>query len=238
MSAKIRIAAIGDLHMQQGLSGNYYQMFESISQNADILLICGDLTANGFTNEAKMLAEELTPCKIPILGVLGNHDYANGQQHEIKEILSPQVFFLDNQLYTYKQIGFAGAKGFGGGFNKHLLTPFGEGVLKQFVYEAVSETMKLHEALVRLETSKKVVVLHYAPIRQTLEGEYLEVYPFLGTSRLLEPIENFNVTAVFHGHAHHGSPVSKTPKGIPVYNVAFPLLERINPNQPYKIVEI
>lgn len=235
---KTRIAAMSDLHMQQGVSGIYKHHFEEISKKADILLLCGDLTDNGLLKEAELLAEELNSCKIQVIGILGNHDYTNNQDEEIKKMLSAKMFLLGEQPYTYQDIGFVGVKGFGGGFDKHLVTPLGENLFKQFVYEAVNETIKLEETLAKLETDKKIVILHYAPIRQTLEGEPLEVYPFLGTSRLIEPIENYHVSAVFHGHAHYGKIEGQTISGIPVYNVSFPLLLRNNPDQPFIVVEI
>lgn len=239
MIKKVRIAAMGDLHMQAELAGTFRHTFEEISRIADILLLCGDLTSEGLLKEAKALAEELSFCKIPIVGVLGNHDYTNNLQEEIKRILSVEhLFFLENHPYIFKDVGFAGVKGFCGGFDNHQTAPFGEQVLKQFVYEAVNETIKLEEALVKLETDKKIVVLHYSPISQTVTGEPLEVYPLLGTSRLEEPIDSFAVNAVFHGHSHHGSPLGKTGRGIPVYNVSLPVMKRVQPDEPYVIIEI
>ncbi len=235
---KIRIAAIADLHTQPDSLNFFRQIFTEISKKADILLLCGDLTSDGLPKEAEVLTEELHFCKIPVLGILGNHDYTNNKQGEIRKLLSEKVHILDNQPFVFKGIGFAGTKGFGGGFDNHLAEPFGEQVLKQFVLEAVNEAIKLEEALTKLETEKKIILLHYSPIRQTVVGESLEVYPMLGTSRLIEPIENFNATAVFHGHAHHGSPEGKTNKGIPVYNVSLPLLSKLQPDQPYKIIEV
>lgn len=232
------MAAMGDLHMQQDSAGIFREIFAKISKQADILLLCGDLTDNGLIDEAQLLGEELSFCKIPVVGVLGNHDHTNNQQEEIKKILSPYMVMLEDQPYIYNNIGFAGVKGFGGGFDNHLVLPFGEKILKQFVYEALNETTKLEEALTKLETDRKVVLLHYAPIRQTVEGESLEVYSLLGTSRLVEPIDNFKVNAVFHGHAHHGKAYGKTAQGVPVYNVSMPVLKKIQPNQLYIIVRI
>lgn len=230
---------MGDLHIQEDSGESFRQIFKEVSKKADILLLCGDLTHTGLPKEAEVLSEQLSFCKIPIIGVLGNHDYTNNQHEEIKKILSAQhMFVLGNEPYIFKQVGFAGVKGFAGGFDNHLTAPFGEQILKQFVYEAISEAIKLEEALAKLETEKKVVVLHYSPIRQTVVGESLEIYPMLGTSRLIEPIENYNVSAVFHGHAHHGTPQGKTTGGIPVYNVAFPLLSKIQPHQPYMLIEV
>lgn len=236
---KTRIAAMGDLHINTGSSGAFRQIFAEISKQADVLLLCGDLTQDGLLKEAEILVEELSFCKIPIAGILGNHDFSAGQQEEVKKILSnKQMHILDNRPYILKDVGIAGTKGFGGGFDKHLTAPYGEQILKQFVFEAVNEAIKLEEALANLETDKKIVVLHYSPIRQTIVGESPEIYPLLGTSRLAQPIDDFNVTAAFHGHAHHGSPEGKTNKGIPVYNVSFSLLSRLQPHQPYRIIEI
>lgn len=236
---KMCIAAMGDLHIQENDSKPFRKIFEEISKKADILLLCGDLTRTGLPEEAQILAEELNFCKIPVAGVLGNHDYTNNRQEEIRKILfATGMFVLGNEPYIYKEVGFAGVKGFCGGFDKHLTAPFGERILKEFVMEAVNETMQLEEALMKLETEKKIVILHYSPIRETVVGESLEIYPMLGTSRLTEPIDNLNVTAVFHGHSHHGTAQGKTSKGIPVYNVAFPLLKKINAMKPYLIVEI
>lgn len=232
------IAAVSDLHMQPNLIGSYRNLFIEISQEADVLLLCGDLTDHGVVEEAEMLKDELSFCKVPILGVLGNHDYADNRQEEIKKSLSQTMHFLENQPFVIQNVGFAGAKGFGGGFDNHIAGGFGEDILKRFVYEAINETLILESALRELDTSKKVVVLHYSPTRQTLAGEPEEIYPFLGSSRLAEPIDNFNVTIAFHGHAHYGSPEGKTAKGTPVYNVVFSLRQKLNKNKPYLLVEI
>lgn len=235
---KTRIAAMADLHTTQDSQGIFRSIFVDISRKADILLIAGDLTQDGLLEEAEILSEELSFCKIPVVGVLGNHDFSTNQQEEIKKILYQKMHILDNRPYIFKGIGIVGAKGFGGGFDKHLTEPYGEQILKQFVFEAINEAIKLEEALTKLETEKKIVILHYSPIRQTVVGESLEIYPMLGTNRLVQPIDDFGVTAVFHGHAHHGSPEGKTQKGIPVYNVSFPLLLKIQPQKPYKIIDI
>src|SRR5919201_1949093 len=229
MSAKpdsLRIAAIGDLHVHQNSPDSLQPLFEKISQSADVLALCGDLTHLGLPQEAEKLANDLRSCRIPVVAVLGNHDYQSGQQEEVKKILrAGKVSVLEeSETFELNGVGFAGAKGFGGGFNKHMLTPFGEEAIKHFVTEAVNELLRLEVALNSLRTEKVVVVLHYAPIAETVMGEPPEIFPFLGSSRLAETIDHFDVNAVFHGHAHHGTPEGKTTKGIPVYNCCFQLV--------------
>ena len=146
---------------------------------------------------------------------------------------------LDGEECEIHGIGFVGVKGFAGGFGQHALQPWGEETTKRFVHEAVDDALKLESALARLRTPQRVALLHYAPIRDTVTGEAPEIFPFLGSSRLEEPLNRYAVTAVFHGHAHHGSPEGHTTGGIPVYNVAAPLLHKTFPDQPlFRIVEI
>jgi hypothetical protein len=135
-------------------------------------------------------------------------------------------------------VGFAGAKGFCGGFDKHMLQPWGERTIKQFVADAVAESMHLESALAKLRMERKLAVLHYAPVKGTVEGEPLEIYPYLGSSRMAEPLDHFGVSAVVHGHAHGGSPEARTARGIPVYNVALPLLRKLHPQQPFLVLTL
>ena len=236
----LRVAAIGDLHFHQNFSGNLQWLFEKISENADVLALCGDLTHLGLPQEAERLLNELRSCRIPIVAVLGNHDYQSGHAEEVKQKLRDgKVIVLDeNETFELKGVGFAGTKGFGGGFDRHMLTPFGEESIKQFVTEAVNESLRLEVALNGLHTEKTVVILHYAPIAGTVIGEPPEIFPFLGSSRLAETIDHFDVNAVFHGHAHHGSHQGKTTKGTPVYNCCLELLQKTTPEQPYALVEV
>ncbi len=235
----IKIAALGDLHMQTSLIGYYKPIFETISQEAEVLLLCGDLTDHGSVEEAKLLVEELSTCSIPILGVLGNHEFTHNHQEKIRKVICPKpITLLDNDSQVIKGVGFAGVKGFLGGFDNHMLGIHGEEVLRNIVYEAINEALKLEDNLSILDTEKKVVIMHYSPIKQTVIGEPTELYPFLGSSRLAGPIDRFEVTAVFHGHAHHGQAEGKTAKGIPVYNVSVPVRKKIDANKPYLIVEI
>jgi len=149
------------------------------------------------------------------------------------------VTMLDGESYETHGIGFAGTKGFAGGFGRGVLGAWGEATIKQFAHEAINEALKLESALARLRTPHRIALLHYSPVRATVEGEPLEIYPWLGCSRLEEPLSRYPVTVVFHGHAHKGCPEGRTGNGIPVYNVAMPLLRRRNPDQPpFKLIEV
>src|SRR6187399_578564 len=237
----LRIAAIGDLHVAKTSQGKFQPLFEQIADSADVLLLCGDFTDYGMPDEARVLARELNAAvKVPVIAVLGNHDYEAGRQDEITQILSDAgVRVLDGEVTEVLGVGFAGVKGFAGGFGRGALGPWGETAIKQFVQAAVDEALKLEAALARLRTQRRVAILHYSPIRATVEGEPVEIFPYLGSSRLEEPINRYRVSAVFHGHAHRGAPEGRTTAGVPVYNVAMPLLARTNPDRPpYLIVEV
>jgi Icc-related predicted phosphoesterase len=230
----VRLAAMGDVHCTRTSQGALQPLFQQINERADILLLCGDLTDYGLPEEAQVLAKELiSGLKIPVVGVLGNHDFESGQAQEVQHILSDAgVRVLDGDGCEIHGVGFAGAKGFAGGFGERALEPWGEESIKRFVHEAIDEALKLERAISRLHTPQRIVVLHYAPIQATVEGEPPELFPFLGSSRLEEPLNRYAVTAVFHGHAHHGSLEGRTQRQVPVYNVAIPLLRRSFPDQP------
>jgi Icc-related predicted phosphoesterase len=243
MSARldsVRVAAIGDLHVHQHSPDNLQALFDHVSQNADVLALCGDLTHLGLPEEAERLGNDLRSCRIPVVAVLGNHDYQSGRADELKKILrSHKVTILEEtETFELRGVGFAGAKGFCGGFDKQMLAPFGEEMIKQFVTEAVNESLRLEIALNSLRTERTVVVLHYAPIAATVVGEPPEIFPFLGSSRLAETIDHFDVDAVFHGHAHHGSYQGKTTKGTPVYNCCLQLMQKVAPEKPFALVEV
>jgi Icc-related predicted phosphoesterase len=236
---KVRIAALADLHAREAARGTYRELLASVCQTSDVLLLCGDLTDSGLAREAEILAEDLLTCKMPVVAVLGNHDYEHGQHREIVETLTHAgVTILDGECYEVHGVGFAGVKGFAGGFGTHVVQPWGEEIIKRFVQETINEALRLETALAKLETERKVAILHYAPIRETVEGEHPEVVTYLGCSRLVEPIDRFNVSAVFHGHAHHGALEGRTAKGIPVYNASLPLLRRLRPDRPYVLAEV
>jgi Icc-related predicted phosphoesterase len=237
----VRIAAVADLHCSKASRGALQPLFSRMTESADVLLLGGDLTDYGLPEEAHILVQELkSAAKAPIVAVLGNHDFESGRQDEIKKILAGGgVTVLDGDAVEVHGIGFAGAKGFVGGFGPRALQPWGEVSIKRFVHEAVDEALKLESGLARLRTERRVVLLHYSPILATVEGEPPEILPFLGSSRLEEPINRYGVTAVFHGHAHHGREEGRTSAGVPVYNVAMSLLHRARPEvQPFKLVEV
>ena len=233
----VKIAGIGDLHVAETSAGTWRELFAEISERAEVLALCGDLTNLGAPREAEILADELSACTIPVVGVLGNHDFECGQPDEVRGILHDAgVFFLEGQAVEIEGIGFAGAKGFAGGFGARMLSPFGEPAIKQFVAEGVEEAMRLETALRALGSERSVVVLHYAPIAATVEGEPKEIFPFLGSSRLAETIDRFGVSAILHGHAHLGTYTARTEKGIPVYNCARSVEKPSG--RPYALIEI
>jgi Icc-related predicted phosphoesterase len=212
-----------------------------VNDQADMLLLCGDLTDYGLPEEADILARELAAAvNIPIVAVLGNHDYESGQHLEVCKILTAAgIKLLDGEACEIDGTGIAGAKGFSGGFGRATLGAWGEPATKRFVQEAMDEAMKFEGALARLRTTRRIAMLHYAPIRETVEGEPLEIYAYLGTSRLEEPLNRHPVNVVFHGHAHHGCLEGRTSIGTPVFNVAMPLLLQKFPGRPpFRIVEI
>lgn len=241
MTNTLRLAAIGDLHCTRKSEGAFRNVFHRISDEADVLLLCGDLTDYGLPEEAQILAHEIMAgAAIPVIAVLGNHDYESGKAEDVRRILlDAGTTMLDGDSCEVRGVGFVGIKGFCGGFGKRSVEPWGEGALKQFVHATVDEALKLEKALTHVKSPTCVVLMHYSPIEATVHGEPPEIYAFLGSSRLEEPLSRRNVAAVFHGHAHYGSLEGHTKSGVPVYNVAMPLLRRVAPNgQPYRIVTV
>ncbi|MGZ7032225.1 MAG: metallophosphoesterase family protein [Thermoanaerobaculia bacterium] len=240
-NAVVRIAAVGDIHTKETSSGELQSLFRKMTESADIALLCGDLTDYGTVEEAEILAHEITSAlRIPAIGVLGNHDFESGLQHEVARIVAQAgVTMLDGDSHELRGIGFAGVKGFVGGFGRRQLGFWGEKSLKDLIHETIEEVLKLEAALARLRTPQKIAVLHYAPIQATVEGEAPEIVPFCGSSRLEEPLDRYRVSAVFHGHAHHGSPEGRTQGSVPVFNVAMPLLKRRYPDRPpFRVFEV
>jgi Icc-related predicted phosphoesterase len=240
---KTRIAAVADIHVKQTDKNKWVGFFKEVSQKADVLLICGDLTDTGDEEEAKVLCDELKACTIPIIAVLGNHDHEKGRHKLIRQILQNEhVHILDGESVVIGNVGFAGIKGFGGGFDRYMLSYFGESAMKAFVQEALDEELRLERALEQLDKKqegiKKIAVLHYAPIQETVKGEPEQIFPFLGSSRLAEPLIRKQVVAVFHGHAHVGTLEGTLSNGVKVYNVATPILQKAGYPCPYYMLEI
>ena len=229
----VRFAAVGDIHATKDAAGNLRTFFAQASDAADVLLLCGDLTDYGTAEEAKVLADELAVVKIPVVAVLGNHDYESGTHEAVVEALKHVgVRVLDGEAVEIEGVGIAGAKGFAGGYGRGSLGSWGEPAIKLFVQEALNEAMKLEAALAKLRTPRRIALLHYSPIVGTVEGEPVEIYPFLGSSRLEDPLNRHDVGAAFHAHVHRGSLEGRTRAGVPVYNVARPLLQRRWPERP------
>lgn len=235
---KLRVAAIGDVHASANAPGRWRETVAEIGEAADVLCLCGDLTNHGTVPEARSLADDLRGCKVPVLAVLGNHDHHCGCAEEVARVLCEAgVKFLEDDVHEVGGVGFAGVKGFCGGFDGMMLDAFGETAIKTFVQEVLDETLRLEHALKELEAERRVVVLHYAPIAATVMGEPEAIFPFLGCSRLAETIDRFDgIEAVFHGHAHHGTYAGKTRKGIPVFNVAAQIPKPTG--KPYALIEV
>jgi len=239
-ASRVRVAALGDLHVTETMQRPYRDVFAQISSEADVLVLCGDLTNYGKTSEAHVLAEDLHACAIPIVAVLGNHDYESNCVDDVKHILTQAgVKILDNgEAVEVLGVGFAGCMGAMGGFARGMLSSFGEPAVKTFVQACLEETMKLETGLRMLRTDRAIAVTHYAPVATTLEGEPLEIFAFLGNARLAETIDRFdNVRFALHGHAHRGVFRGATPKGVPVYNVAKPVLMRTC-ERPYALLDV
>jgi Icc-related predicted phosphoesterase len=239
VQGRVRVAALADMHFTTAQAGTLAPLLAQAAGEADVLVLCGDLTDHGSAEEARLLARELAAVKVPVVAVLGNHDHESGQQAEVKQVLlDAGIHVLDGDAVEVRGVGFAGTKGFAGGFDQRSLAPWGEQSIKRFVHESIEEALKLESALARLRTPQRIAVLHYAPVRATVEGEPLEIYPFLGSSRLEEPINRYPVTAVLHGHAHRGAFEGRTRGGVPVYNVSLPLLRARHPERPFHLLEL
>lgn len=227
----IRIAAIGDVHFGRESAGSLSAYWAQLHEQADLLLLAGDLTRVGTVKEARVLADELRVVQVPVIAVLGNHDYHAGQEEGVMRTLRDAgAIVLENRSHVVEvnglRVGIAGAKGFGGGFLGACATEFGEPEMKAFIRHTRHLADDLAHELERLErdTDFRVTLLHYAPIDSTIEGEKRQIYPFLGSYLLGEAVDKAGSDIVFHGHAHLGRERGVTPRGIPVRNVAQPVL--------------
>lgn len=237
---RVRIAAMSDIHCTRTSQGLLQPIFATAAERADVIVMCGDLTDYGLPDEARVLVKELSGVRAQVVAVLGNHDYESGKALELHDILNDAgIHVLDGEAIEILGVGFAGTKGFAGGFGSATLGAWGENEVKNFVNEAIHEALKLETALARLRTEPRIAVLHYSPIRATVVGESPEIFPFLGCSRLEEPMSRYPVAAVLHGHAHNGTPEGVTGAGAPVYNVAMPLLLKLDADAPpVRFIEI
>jgi Icc-related predicted phosphoesterase len=235
----MRIAATADLHFTPERYSALREQLDRVRDEADVLIVAGDLTNYGRPEEMEPLLNAFVRLRLPIIVVLGNHDYESGKQADLAQAMtSAGVKVLDGSSYQRDDVGFAGTKGFVGGFGRGMLTAFGEDEVKTFVRAGIDEALKLERAMSQLRTSKRVVVLHYSPIAATVEGESPEIYPFLGTSRLAEVVDRHGADLVLHGHAHNGRPNGVTATGIPVHNVAITLLQSQNPPAVYRVFDV
>jgi Icc-related predicted phosphoesterase len=236
----VRIAAVGDFHCGQDDVGLYRELFARVNDEADVLVLTGDLTRWGALADYKVVVGELTDVTVPIVAVLGNHDYESGQVEEGSRMLRARgVHLLCGDTFELNPtVGFAGVKGFMGGFGRGMLTPFGEPETKAFVKATLSEVHALELALRRLSTPVRVAVLHYAPIAATIAGEPDAIQSYLGTDRLAEPLDRYSAAVAFHGHAHSGTLRGATLGGVPVFNVSLPLLRKERPGAMYYIYDV
>jgi Icc-related predicted phosphoesterase len=226
----MRIAATADLHFVPSSQEVLRDQLNKVRNEADVLVLAGDLTNYGQPAEMEPLLNAIVRLRVPTVAVLGNHDYESGLEQELMRMMTAEgIKVLDGSAYERDGVGFAGTKGFVGGF--------GRGV-KTFVRASIDEALKLERGLSQLRTSKRVVVLHYSPIAETVNGEPREIFPFLGTSRLAEVIDRHGADLVVHGHAHYGTLDGKTTAGVPVRNVAITLLQALNPPAVYRIFDI
>src|SRR5882672_1273403 len=235
----MRVAATADLHYSAQTLGILKEQFGDVREEADVLVVAGDLTNFGRPEEMEPLLNVLVRLRIPTIAVLGNHDYECGKETELIRMMTAEgIKVLDGTGYERDGVGFAGTKGFIGGFGRGVLTAFGEPEVKAFVKAAIDEAMKLERAMSQLRTDKRVVVLHYAPIAGTIVGEAQEIYPYLGSSRLAEVIDRHGADIVIHGHAHHGSLDGKTTAGVPVHNVALTILQNQQPPAVFRVFDV
>src|SRR5438552_14940549 len=235
----MRIAATADLHFTAQRYSALRDQLNQVRDEADLLVLAGDLTNFGQPAEMEPLLNALVRLRVPTVAVLGNHDYESGREVELMRMMTAEgIKVLDKSAYERDGVGFAGTKGFVGGFGRGVLTAFGEPEIKAFVRAGIDEALKLERAMAQLRTPKRVVVLHYAPIAATVNGEAPEIYPYMGTSRLAEVVDRHGADMIFHGHAHHGSLCGKTTAGIPVHNVTITLLQQHQPPAADRVFDV
>lgn len=237
----IRVASVGDIHYGPQRSKSFARAFSKLKDEADLLLLAGDLTRTGRIEESTALVEDLRLCRVPVVAVLGNHEYQSGLELKIVEqLVGAGVHVLEGGSIVLEvsgvRVGVAGIKGFGGGFAGACGSEFGEPEMKLFARHSREQGRLLHAALeeiTQLDADFQVVLTHFSPIEQTLAGEKREIYPFLGSFHLAEPIDAFSVDLAIHGHAHRGVEQGITAGGVPVRNVAYPVIR-----SPYRVYSL
>ena len=235
----MKIAATADVHARAGETERLRALAKGAGREADVLVIGGDLTDLGQVEEAEVLLDALDACPVPVIATLGNHDYESGDAATLSRLFAGSgVHLLDRSSIVIDGVGFSGVKGFCGGFDEALANAFGEGLFKDWVTEGILEARALEEELLGLGTERRVAVLHYSPVRATVEGESPEIFPFLGSSHLANALDQGGADVAFHGHAHNGSFAGKTPGGVPVFNVSVPVLRHEGFEQPYYLFEV
>jgi Icc-related predicted phosphoesterase len=236
----LKIAATADVHSGGAEDAERLRnLAQDAARDADVLVIAGDLTNHGRPEEVEVLLEALDRCPIPVLVTLGNHDYESGNAARLSHLLEESaVYLLDRSSIVIDGVGFSGVKGFCGGFDQNAANAFGEELFKAWVTEGILDAEALKRQLRGLKTERRVALLHYAPIRTTVEGEPPEIHAFLGTSHLARALDEGGAMVAFHGHAHNGRFEGKTPGGVPVFNVSVPVLENEGFERPFHIVEV
>ncbi len=232
----MRLAAVADIHLTEENRERDIRQFLPVNELADALVIAGDFTNHGMPDEMRACLSVLEHVHIPIVAVLGNHDHESGNQDELAGMLRVAgVHLLDGHCFEVNGVGFAGTKGFCGGFAPHELMPFGEQGIKTFVEIAEREATKLDYGFAQLKTPIKVAITHYAPIKETIVGEPEPIFPFLGSSRLERALQRHKPAIALHGHAHHGSFTATTASGVKVYNVALSILRERGEQHPFTL---
>lgn len=235
----MRLAAVADIHLVPENRERDIRGFASVNELADALVIAGDFTNHGIPDEMRGCLNVLEHVHIPIVAVLGNHDHESGHQDELAGMLRlAGVHLLDGNCFEVEGVGFAGTKGFCGGFAPHELMPFGEEGIKTFVAVAEREAIKLDYGLAQLRTLVKVAITHYAPIKETILGEPEPIFPFLGSSRLYKALETHKPALALHGHAHHGTFSAETACGVRVCNVSLPILRERREPHPFVLFDL
>jgi Icc-related predicted phosphoesterase len=235
----MKLAAVADIHLKTEDQDKNIRQFSRANELADALVIAGDLTNHGMPDEMRACLAVLEHVHIPIIAVLGNHDHESGHQDELAGMLRlAGVHLLDGQCHEVDGVGFAGTKGFCGGFAPYELMPFGENGIKTFVEIAEREAIKLDYGLAQLHTPIKIAITHYAPIKETVVGEPEPIFPFLGSSRLQRALDRHKPVLALHGHAHKGTFTAESTTGTKIYNVALHLLRQRGEEHPFVIFDL